>query len=159
MEQKYHSFAPCGCFDAFENQETDFLKEYQHWFLTLNKKQDFLGRSLLIFKKHKTDERELTDQEVLEKHHIYQNWRDAVDKAFAPDKINLALSGNEEALHRGHVHWHFIPRYRRPISFAGTSFFHDTAETVSRPIASFETNIVIRREVREMIRNELVKSL
>ncbi len=159
IKSLYDSFAPCGCFTSFENQTTDFAKEYKYWFLALNQKQEFLGRSLLILKKHKTDESELTDEEVLEKHHIYCAWKKAIDHAFRPDKINQALSGNEEKLHHGHLHWHFIPRYRRPISFANQDFFHDTPETQSLPIRSIETKAVYLPDIRELIKPELVRYL
>lgn len=155
----YSTFAPCGCFATFGNQKADFIKEYRYWFLTLNQKQEFLGRSLLILKEHKTDESELTEKEALEKYHIYCAWRKAIDRAFKPDKVNQALSGNEEALHHGHLHWHFIPRYRRPISFANQRFFNDTPETQSLPIRSVETEIVYSPNTRELIKKELLRYL
>ena len=70
MENLYNKMSSCGCFDKFQNQETDFIKEFKYWFLALNWQQGFLGRSLLLLKEHKTDEVELTDEEVLEKHEI-----------------------------------------------------------------------------------------
>lgn len=155
----YNTFAPCGCFSAFENQEIDFLKEYKHWFLVLNRKQSFLGRSLLMLKSHKADEIELTDEEVMEKHLIYCQWRMAVGKAFGSDKINQALSGNEEGFHRGHLHWHFIPRYRRPIFFEGKSFSFDTPETQSLPVAKIDTKIKTEVSTREKIKQALLKFL
>ncbi len=52
----YNKFCPCGCFNSFDNQEISFIKEYKHWFLVLNWQQNFLGRTLLILKAHKTVE-------------------------------------------------------------------------------------------------------
>ncbi len=155
----YDSFASCGCFTTFKNQKTDFIKEYRYWFLTLNQKQEFLGRSLLILKEHKIDESELTEKQMLEKYHIYCAWKKAIDHAFMPDKINQALSGNEETLHHGHLHWHFIPRYRRLISFAGQHFFNDTLETQSLPIRSIKTKIVCLPHTRALIKKELLRYL
>lgn len=155
----YDTMAPCRCFHAFSEQETDFLKEYSHWFLTLNWKQGFLGRSMCILKAHKTDERDLTDEEVKEKFVIYCAWREAIEKAFGPDKINQAQLGNEEFLHKGHLHWHFIPRYRRPVQFADVAFQHDTEETAKMAPEKVHKGIIYPREVREKIRVELLKFL
>ena len=160
-EQKpfLEKFCPCGCFNAFDSPETDFIKEYKHWFLYLNHEQRFLGRCLLILKAHKVDESELTNEEILEKHKIYCFWREAIDKAFRPDKINQAQLGNEEHIHRGHIHWHFVPRYRRPIYFAGVEFQSDTSETQKLNYALVHKRKVYSPEIRKKIKEELLKYL
>jgi len=155
----YDSLASCGCFAKFKDQETDFLKEYHHWFLGLNWEQGFLGRSLLFLKAHKVDESELTDEEVLEKHRIYCAWREAIAKAFNPDKINQAQLGNEEYLHKGHLHWHFVPRYRRPITFAGTAFQYDDAESQKVIYSDVHKRIVYPVEIRKKIKQEILQYL
>lgn len=152
----YDRFAPCGCLSGFED---DFLKEYEHWFLALNWGQCFLGRSMLFLKRHAVDESELTGEEVLDKHRAYLDWHQAVTNAFHPDKINQAQLGNEEFLHRGHVHWHFIPRYRRPISFAGVTLHMDDAQMQKRIYSDVYTPIVHPPELRQKIRDELLKYL
>lgn len=155
----YTTMSPCGCFDGFKDQETDFLKEYTHWFLALNWEQGFLGRTLLILKAHKTDESELSDEEALEKHHIYRAWRKAITQAFNPDKINQAQLGNEEYLHKGHLHWHFVPRYRRPMRFANTDFQSDDAESQKLSYGLVHKRIVYPIEVRKRIKDEIVRYL
>ena len=151
--------APCGCFNAFQNQETDFLKEYKYWFLALNWEQGFLGRSLLFLKAHKVDEVELTDKEATEKHNIYCLWHKAIMQAFHPDKINQAQLGNEEYLHKGHIHWHFVPRYRRPITFAGATFQNDDAESQKVIYSDVHKRIVYPVEVRQKIKEKLLTYL
>jgi len=155
----FEQFCPCGCFNSFENQEVDFIKEFKHWFLILNYKQGFLGRCLLILKSHKTDEIEMTEEEILEKHKIYCLWRKAVSKAFNPDKINQAQLGNEEHIHKGHIHWHFVPRYRRPIYFAGLEFQSDTPETQKIIFSSVFEGTAHSPEIRIKIKEELLKYL
>ena len=150
---------PCGCFDSFQYQEIDFIKEFRYWFLVLNWKQGFLGRCLLILKSHKVDEVELIKEEVLEKHEIYCLWLNAVKKAFNPDKINQAQLGNEEHIHKGHLHWHLVPRYRRPVSFAGVEFQSDTPETQKLNYASVHKEIIYPVEIRQKIKEELLKYL
>ena len=157
-ETLYRSMAPCGCFDKFQNQDTDFIKDFKYWFLSLNWEQGFLGRSILFLKAHKVDEIELTDEEAAEKHAIYCLWRKAVTKAFNPDKINQAQLGNEEFLHKGHLHWHFVPRYRRPITFAGSSFQSDDEQTKKVIYSDMHKRTVYPINVRKKIKEELLKN-
>lgn len=159
LNNLFQKLCPCGCFNSFQNQGVDFIKEYQHWFLILNHEQGFLGRSVLILKNHKTDEQELTDEEALEKHAIYCLWREAIRKAFNPDKINQAQLGNEEHIHKGHLHWHLIPRYRRPVSFEGIHFQHDTPETQELNYSTARDKTIHPVELRTKIKKELLKYL
>ena len=118
-----------------------------------------MGRCLLILKAHKIDEIELTDEEMLEKHRIYCEWRAAVTNAFNPDKINQAQLGNEEYTHKGHIHWHLVPRYRRQIRFADTDFLYDDAES-QKGVADLFRHILIHPvAVRQKIKEELLKYL
>ncbi len=155
----FKKLCPCGCFNSFKDQEVDFVKEFKYWFLILNNRQGFLGRCLLILKKHKTDEIELTKNEVLEKHAIYSLWRKAVAHSFNPDKINQAQLGNEEHIHKGHIHWHFVPRYRRAILFSGVEFQNDTPKTQKLIFSSFDKKITHSPQIREKIKEELLKFL
>ena len=159
QDNLFKKLCPCGCFDSFEDQEIDFIKEFKYWFLVLNYKQGFLGRCLLILKSHKTDEAEMTDHEILEKHKIYCLWRKAVAEAFNPDKINQAQLGNEEHVHKGHLHWHFVPRYRRPIYFGGIEFQSDTVETQKLIFSSVHKGIIHPPKIRKKIKEELLKYL
>ena len=159
QDNLFQKLCPCGCFNSFKNQEVDFIKEYEHWFLILNHEQGFLGRSILILKNHKTDERELTNEEALEKHTLYCLWREAITKAFNPDKINQAQLGNEEHVHNGHLHWHFVPRYRRPIYFFGLEFQSDTPETQKLIFSSVRDKTIHSTELRIKIKEELLKYL
>jgi diadenosine tetraphosphate (Ap4A) HIT family hydrolase len=156
MNKRYNKMCPCKCFDKFED---DFFKEFNYWFLALNWEQGFLGRSLLILKAHKIDEMEMNDEEILEKHKIYCLWRKAITKAFNPDKINQAQLGNEEFMHKGHLHWHFVPRYRRPITFSGIEFQSDTPESQKLSYGLVHKRKVYPQEIRNKVKEELLKYL
>lgn len=155
----FEKLCPCGCFNSFQNQDIDFIKEFKYWFLILNHEQGFLGRSILILKNHKTDEVEITPEEALEKHEIYCVWRNAITKAFNPDKINQAQLGNEEHIHKGHLHWHFIPRYRRPVHFESIEFQSDTPETQVKIFSAVRDKTIHPIELRVKIKEELLKYL
>ncbi len=100
---------------------------------------------------------EMTDEEALEKHVIYKLWHEAIAKAFAPDKINQSQLGNEEYLHKGHLHWHLVPRYRRPVQFAGSDFQNDDAQSQKLSYALVHKRIVYPPEIRLKIKEELLK--
>ena len=155
----YNSLAPCGCFSGFKDQDSDFLKDYTYWFLALNWEQGFLGRSILFLKRHAIDEVELSEKEVLEKHHVYVKWHEAVTRAFHPDKINQAQLGNEEYLHKGHIHWHFVPRYRRPVTFCGADFQSDNSESQKRIYSDIHKRVVYPVEIRKRIKEQLLRYL
>lgn len=148
----------CGCFEAFKEQEVDFIMEFGPWVLALNHQQNFLGRTLAILKTHKTDFGELDPHELILLLSAYRHWKAAVDKAFGPDKINIALLGNEEQVHRGHVHFHFVPRYRRPIEFAGETFQYDTPETQSKNYSRVDQKRVYTPKIRRRIKQEILKN-
>jgi diadenosine tetraphosphate (Ap4A) HIT family hydrolase len=59
-----------------------------------------------------------TEQERDELFRVLKRLRDAANALFQPDRINYAFLGNIEP----HLHGHFIPRYKHPRSFAGTTF-------------------------------------
>ncbi len=159
MMKLFDTLCSCGCFHLFANQHVGFIKEFKHWFLVLNWEQGFLGRSILILKAHKVDESELNREEILEKHEIYCLWRNAVTVAFGAEKINQAQLGNEEETHKGHLHWHFIPRYRKRIMFDGVEFPHDTPETQKQNYSRVAVRGVTPREMRLAIKKEMLKYL
>lgn len=148
---------PCGCFDGFKNQEADFIREFGPWVLALNWQQNFLGRTLLLLKNHKTDLSELDTNELLLFLSAYRHWKAVMDAAFGPDKYNVTLLGNEEHVHGGHLHWHFVPRYRRPIGFAGEQFQSDTPETQSKNYSRVDQKRVYPVRIRRKIKQEILK--
>ena len=68
-----------------------FVKDFGHWFLILNHQQGFLGRVLLILKEHKTDEMELTNEEVMAKAMEYAR-SIAIRATFAIGRIKSCIN-------------------------------------------------------------------
>jgi len=131
--------------------------EFGPWVLVLNRQQNFLGRTLAILKQHRTDFGEIEPHELILLLSAYRHWKAARDRAFSPDKYNIALLGNEEYLHCGYVHWHFVPRYRRPISFAGETFQHDTPETATKNYSRVDRKQVYPAKNPPKIKRQLLK--
>jgi len=67
--------------------------------------------------------------------------------------------GNEEHIHKGHIHWHFVPRYRRPINFSGTDFQWDDDESRKKDFSTVHKRITHAPELRKVIKEEILKYL
>lgn len=147
---------PCGCFDRFKDQDTDFMFDFGPWILALNHQQNFLGRTLCILKEHVVGLEELDPHELVLFLSAFRHWKAAMDSAFGPDKYNIALLGNEEHVHGGHLHWHFVPRYRRPVEFAGETFQHDVPETQRLNYSRIDQKKVYPPAVRRRIKKEIL---
>jgi len=157
-EKPISDLIPCECFNGLANQEVDFICEFGPWVLMLNHQQNFLGRTLAILKRHAVDFGEITPHELIPLLSAYRHWKAAIDKAFKPDKYNLALLGNEEYLHGGHVHFHFVPRYRRPVTFASESFQHDTPETTTQNYSRVDRKQIYPIKIRRKIKHKILRS-
>ncbi len=83
------------------------IHEFKNSFLFLGEHQYYSGYCVLVTKEHF---REMTDlpqdmaQEVFQEMMISHK---AIQKVFAPKKMNLCSLGNVV----DHIHWHFFPRY------------------------------------------------
>lgn len=103
ISSKYHKF---------------FINEYVYWRIELHTNQCYLGRSVVILKRHVEDLSEINDDERNELFKIMRNLKNTLTIAFKPDLLNYASLGNKT----NHLHLHVIPRYYGPIQFAGQTF-------------------------------------
>ena len=91
------------------------LKEYNHWIVEVSFRQHTLGNYIIFAKRNIEKIYELKNTEILELKTIMNEIEKAITKAFRPDKFNYLQLGNK--LH--HLHFHCIPRYKKPRNFAG----------------------------------------
>ncbi len=90
-----------------EGEYPFIIHEFKNSFLFLGEHQYYSGYCVLVTKEHF---REMTDlpqdmaQEVFQEMMISHK---AIQKVFAPKKMNLCSLGNVV----DHIHWHFFPRY------------------------------------------------
>ena len=85
-----------------------FVKELKTGYVVLGDHQHFPGYTLFLYKTH-GDKSELFHLDLPERTAFLQEMTlvaQAVDAAFAPDKINYELLGMGDA----HLHWHIFPR-------------------------------------------------
>ena len=96
----------------------DLVGAWRHWHVVVNYSQNYLGKVMLVLRRHETDVTELTDLEQAELWSLLGLVKDSLVKQFAPDHFNYAFLMNEDR----HVHLHVIPRYKDPREFAGQVF-------------------------------------
>jgi len=149
----------CGCFKKFENQEVDFIKEFDKWILYLHFRQLFFGRVLLILKRHETQFDGVSEKEIEEMLFVYRLWYRAVKKIAAPYTVDIVLSNTERDIHGGHLHFHFIPRFDRNILFDGESFPYENDNQKKSPYNLVGGRDIASIELRQKIRNAILKEL
>ncbi len=84
------------------------LTEFEHSVAFLHQDQSYLGRSLLILKRHCDHLHEVPEQLLAPFNREMRQLADALFSLLQPDRLNYAMLGN----HVSHVHWHIIPRYQ-----------------------------------------------
>jgi diadenosine tetraphosphate (Ap4A) HIT family hydrolase len=86
--------------------------------VVVNHNQNYLGKVMLVLRRHATDVTALTPEEQSEFWRLLGEAKTALVGAFQPDHFNYAFLMNLDA----HVHMHIIPRYAQPQTFAGMTF-------------------------------------
>mgnify|MGYP001571556110 len=106
-----------------ETQEN--IIETEYWKVVLAYDQTYLGRCILILKRPCGDLAEISQAELLDFHSIVQQLQIAAKQAFGATMFNWACLMNDayqEENPKPQVHWHFRPRYKKEVSFAGEKF-------------------------------------
>jgi diadenosine tetraphosphate (Ap4A) HIT family hydrolase len=103
----------------------DLIVKTKYWFILLAPDQKNLGTCVVALKRHEGDLGRLKDEEWQEFSKIVKNLQSALKKAFNSTMFNWGCLMNLSYLKDHpdpHVHWHFIPRYKQIIEFAGIIF-------------------------------------
>jgi diadenosine tetraphosphate (Ap4A) HIT family hydrolase len=103
-----------GC-NNFDIDPRDLVGTWEHWHVVVNHSQNYLGKIMLVLRRHATDVTALTANEQAELWRLLGEAKTALRGAFQPDHFNYAFLMNQDA----HVHMHIIPRYAQPRVFAG----------------------------------------
>ena len=106
-----------GC-DNFHIDPRDLVGTWEHWHVVVNHNQNYLGKVMLVLRRHATDVTALTPDEQAELWRLLGAVKTALLGAFQPDHFNYAFLMNLDA----HVHMHIIPRYAQAQDFGGMTF-------------------------------------
>ncbi len=103
----------------------DYLGKTEHWIIFLAPNQSNLGTCVIALNRHHPTLTGLSTMEWEEFTELVEKMENAIKKAFQATLINWGCLMNSFYLENKlepHLHWHFIPRYRDPVEFAGHIF-------------------------------------
>ncbi len=83
------------------------IAEMEHSFFVVADHQWHRGYALVLLKDHVREPYALAPEVQREHFREVMRAAEAIDKTFAPVKMNFSCYGNAEP----HVHWHVVPRY------------------------------------------------
>lgn len=113
----------CG----FSNQDNDFILETACWKILLSENQHYLGRCVIVLKRHCENLSELKQEEWIDFAEVVNKLEASLKEAFNAPMFNwTCMMNNDYKLEKPnpHVHWHLRPRYKSKIEFNGL-FFED----------------------------------
>lgn len=96
------------------------------WFVIVSYDQLYLGRCLVVLKRHCPSLSDLHEEEVTEWFEIVKKLEYSLSQAFKPKLFNWACLMNDTFKSgkgsNPHVHWHVRPRYSDPVVFSDRVF-------------------------------------
>lgn len=135
----------------------ELIYETDCWMIFLAPSQRYLGTCVVALKRNCKNLSELESCEWTDFADTVRKLEHSLDEAFNPTLYNWSCFKN--ATFRSEkpdpaVHWHFIPRYREKIEFAGVSFEDPDFGYIPQPIEK-----KVSKDVMVKIRAELSKNL
>lgn len=119
------------------------IYEGEYWRVVLNSNQYYLGRVIIVLKRHLEDPLELSRDELNELIELSRKTVMVLKKLFQPDLINYAMLGNIIR----HVHLHVIPRYKSERFFGGVRFIDENWGKHYYPYPEFEIPLEIMHKM------------
>lgn len=110
-----------NCFYCSKSKDLDYLMikicDLEVSTVYLFKEQTYKGRCNVVFKEHKSEITDLTEEETAAFIKDVRKVAKAIQKAFNPDKINYGAFADTMK----HLHFHVVPKYEGGPSW-GTTF-------------------------------------
>ena len=126
MEEKYEKLLrqmlTCDWCSIPENECRYQLAESGHWRVFLADEQDYVGRCVLVLRRHCESLSELTEEEWMELHRMVRLIESCVKEVFGAELCNWSCLMNsfyKSSDPNPHVHVHVRPRYRTPVTING----------------------------------------
>jgi len=136
----------------------EIILNTKYWQVALAPEQSYIGRCYVTLKRHAGDLADLSKDEILDFRNLVIKLENALKKAFNATMFNWACLMNntyQEKKPEPHVHWHFKPRYREKVKFAGIIF----EDPEFGHYCSRERNIEISEEIKKKIAEEIRENL
>jgi diadenosine tetraphosphate (Ap4A) HIT family hydrolase len=139
----------------------DYLLQTTHWIIFLAPNQSNLGTCVLALNRPQKTLTGLSEGEWLDFNNLVEPMEYTVKRAFNATLINWGCLMNTfylEGSPEPHLHWHFIPRYRDPVKFAG-NWFEDPHFGFMRPRPPKKINQDVRNKIGEEMKKYFPKKL
>ena len=143
------------------NNDKYKVLETENWNVFTMTDQRYLGRCVVVLKRHCGDLSGINDEEMLDFINVVRKLEFSAKKAFNATMfnwtclMNLAYQVNPP---NPQVHWHFRPRYNHEVDFAGKVFIdpnfghHYLREGSDEIMYDHETLIKITNELKKFLK-------
>ena len=115
----------CAWCDLTEEERKWLLLESEHWSAYLADEQDYIGRCILISRRHCGSIAELTPEEWTELKRVMDELEHCCKEVLSADLCNWSCLMNNFYKKKEadpHIHFHLRPRCRQPIVINGNSY-------------------------------------
>lgn len=113
------------CEFSVDSNYGDLIAETDHWEIFLAPSQRYLGTCVVSLKRDCGDLRDLNIEEWGDFGKIVDSMEISIKNLFKPELFNWSCLKNSvfrKNNPKPHIHWHFIPRYEKPVIFEGLKF-------------------------------------
>ncbi len=122
------------------------LSDTRYWNVYLADEQDYIGRGIIILKRHCSSLPELTNDEWMELFPIIKKYEKCVKTVFGAELCNWSCLMNnfyKSPEPCPHLHIHVRPRYKNPVVINGNTYLdhhfgHHYSRSKPEPICSNE---------------------
>lgn len=117
----------CWC-NFTDAEKQSILYESVYWYVFLADKQDYLGRCVVVLKRHCANLSAIDLSEWIELKEIVAKIEDCLKNVLEADLCNWSCLMNDfykSTIRNPHVHLHVRPRYNRPIIINGNRYIDE----------------------------------
>ncbi|MBF4469563.1 MAG: HIT family protein [Methanobrevibacter arboriphilus] len=113
------------CEFSIDSSYGNLIAETDYWEIFLAPSQRYLGTCVISLKRRCEDLKDLYLEEWADFGKLVESMELANKKTFNADLFNWSCLKNSVFRNNNpkpHIHWHFIPRYKKPVVFEGLEF-------------------------------------
>ena len=148
----------CNCCNITESEKKYILIDSKYWEMYLADKQDYIGRCILVLKRHCESLSRLNDEEWAELKQLIEQLETAISNSLGATMFNWSCLMNDfykSSNPNPHLHIHVRPRYQLPITINGRTF---TDEEFAHHYDNHKQNILAESE-KETVYNLIKEAL
>lgn len=115
----------CVCCNLSAKDKNWQFYENEYWIVFLADKQDYIGRCLVMSKRHIENMSQINMEEWLSLKDIITSLEELLKTEFGADLINCSCLMNnayKEKTPHPHMHFHIRPRYRKAVNISGYEY-------------------------------------